>query len=53
MQVREMLWNLILLHGIHHRGQLTLMCRLAGGTPNGIYGPTREEMPKREVATAG
>jgi len=29
---------------IHHRGQLVMMCRLAGGTPPGIYGPNREEM---------
>ena len=34
----------ILMHLIHHRGQLSLMCRLAGGTPPGIYGPNREEM---------
>ena len=26
------------------RGQLSLICRLAGGTPAGIYGPNREEM---------
>ena len=31
----------ILLHLVHHRGQLSLMCRLAGGTPPGIYGPNR------------
>ncbi|MGH3118272.1 MAG: DinB family protein [Vicinamibacterales bacterium] len=45
MSVRDLLWNLVLLHGIHHRGQLVLMCRLAGGRPTGVYGPTREEMP--------
>ena len=28
-------------HGIHHRGQLSLMCRLAGGP--GLYGPNREK----------
>jgi uncharacterized damage-inducible protein DinB len=42
--VSEVLWGWLLHHSIHHRGQLTLMCRLAGGTPPGIYGPTREEM---------
>jgi uncharacterized damage-inducible protein DinB len=36
---------MVLLHGIHHRGQLVLMCRLAGGKPTGVFGPTREEMP--------
>ncbi|HEX2712710.1 MAG TPA: DinB family protein, partial [Candidatus Acidoferrales bacterium] len=29
--IRDILWNTILAHGIHHRGQLSLMCRLAGG----------------------
>jgi uncharacterized damage-inducible protein DinB len=41
--IREILWNAIISHGIHHRGQLTLMCRLAGGQPPGLYGPNREE----------
>jgi uncharacterized damage-inducible protein DinB len=41
--VREILWTLILSHGIHHRGQLALMCRLAGGLCPGLYGPNREE----------
>jgi uncharacterized damage-inducible protein DinB len=45
MKIRDMLWNMVLLHGIHHRGQLVLMCRLAGGRPTGVFGPTREEMP--------
>jgi len=31
-------------HLIHHRGQLSLMVRLAGGRPAGIYGPSREDM---------
>jgi uncharacterized damage-inducible protein DinB len=44
MTVRDMLWGAILMHLIHHRGQLSLLCRLAGGTPPGIYGPNREEM---------
>lgn len=43
--VRDLLWNMVLLHGIHHRGQLVLLCRLAGGRPTGMFGPTREEMP--------
>lgn len=44
MTIRDMLWGAILMHLVHHRGQLSLMCRLAGGTPPGIYGPNREEM---------
>jgi uncharacterized damage-inducible protein DinB len=41
--IREVLWTMILAHAIHHRGQLTLMCRLAGGQAPGMYGPNREE----------
>jgi uncharacterized damage-inducible protein DinB len=44
MTIREILASAILAHGIHHRGQLSLMCRLAGGQPPGMYGPNREEM---------
>ena len=39
----DLLWVAILHHLIHHRGQLVLMCRLAGGCPTGLFGPTREE----------
>jgi uncharacterized damage-inducible protein DinB len=41
--IRHVLWEYILSHHIHHRGQLTLMCRLAGGVTPGLYGPNREE----------
>jgi uncharacterized damage-inducible protein DinB len=44
MTIRDILWNAIVAHGIHHRGQLSLMCRLAGGQAPGLYGPNREEM---------
>jgi uncharacterized damage-inducible protein DinB len=44
MPIRDILWGAMLMHLIHHRGQLSLLCRLAGGTPPGIYGPNREEM---------
>jgi uncharacterized damage-inducible protein DinB len=43
MTIREILWDAIVAHGIHHRGQLSLMCRLAGGQTPGLYGPNREE----------
>ena len=50
MAIRDLLWNLVLMHNIHHRGQLVLMCRLAGGTPTGVFGPTREQMPAKPAA---
>jgi len=42
--LRELLWSGLLFHLIHHRGQLSLMMRLAGGTAPGLLGPNREEM---------
>lgn len=52
LPIRDLLWSLVLMHNIHHRGQLVLMCRLAGGTPPGVFGPTREQMmPKPAAAT--
>ena len=39
----DLLWQKLLLHAVHHRGQLTLLCRLAGGVPPGLFGRTREE----------
>ena len=51
MTIREILWNGIMAHGIHHRGQLTLMCRLAGGQAPGLYGPNREEMAAMRANT--
>ena len=51
--IRDLLWNSIIAHGIHHRGQLSLMCRLAGGQTPGLYGPNREEVAAmRATATA-
>jgi uncharacterized damage-inducible protein DinB len=50
--IRDLLWSFVLMHGIHHRGQLVLMCRLSGGTPVGVFGPTREQMPARPAAAA-
>lgn len=44
MTLRDVLWNEIVHHLIHHRAQLVLMCRQAGGRPPGLYGPNREEM---------
>jgi uncharacterized damage-inducible protein DinB len=51
--IRSLLWRKLLLHAVHHRGQLMLLCRLAGGVPPGLYGRTREETAaQREVAVA-
>jgi uncharacterized damage-inducible protein DinB len=44
LTIRDVLWSELLHHLVHHRGQLVLMCRMAGGTPPGLYGPNREEM---------
>jgi len=44
MTIRDVLWTELLHHLVHHRGQLAMMCRMAGGSPPGIYGPNREEM---------
>jgi uncharacterized damage-inducible protein DinB len=46
--IRDVLWDFMLLHGIHHRGQLSMMCRQSGGKPSSLYGPTRETLPLRK-----
>jgi uncharacterized damage-inducible protein DinB len=53
MTIRNILWAALLHHEIHHRGQLSVLCRLAGGAAPGAYGPNREEMAKlREIMQA-
>jgi uncharacterized damage-inducible protein DinB len=52
MSIRDILWNSIISHGIHHRGQLSLMCRLAGGQTPGLYGPNREETAALRAAAS-
>lgn len=44
--IRQILWTMLLHHQIHHRGQLSVLCRLAGGCAPAPYGPNREEMAK-------
>jgi uncharacterized damage-inducible protein DinB len=51
LPIREILWSMIILHAVHHRGQLSLMCRLAGGQAPGLYGPNREEMAAMGAST--
>jgi uncharacterized damage-inducible protein DinB len=46
MTIRDILWSALVMHSIHHRGQLSVLCRLAGGVAPGLYGPNREEMAK-------
>jgi uncharacterized damage-inducible protein DinB len=48
--IRDLLWRKLLLHTVHHRGQLMLICRLAGGVPPGLFGRTREESAARQLA---
>jgi uncharacterized damage-inducible protein DinB len=50
MRVGDILWGAMLHHMIHHRGQLSLMCRLAGGKSPGVYGPNREETAAMKAA---
>jgi len=46
--VRSVLWDFMLLHGLHHRGQLVMMARQAGGRPIALFGPTRETAPLKK-----
>jgi uncharacterized damage-inducible protein DinB len=48
--IGSILWEGIVFHLIHHRGQLSLLCRLAGGTGPGMYGPNREETAAMRAA---
>jgi uncharacterized damage-inducible protein DinB len=47
--IRNLLWNKLLLHHVHHRGQLMLLCRLAGGVPPALFGRRREETLRQPV----
>lgn len=49
--IRDILWDGMLLHMVHHRAQLSMLCRLAGGTSPGMYGPNREEMAAMRAAS--
>jgi len=43
---RGMTLRILLDHEIHHRGQITVLMRLAGLKVPGIYGPSKEEWSK-------
>ena len=51
--IRDVLWDFIIAHGVHHRGQLSLMCRLAGGQAPGLFGPNREEVAAMRAKASG
>jgi uncharacterized damage-inducible protein DinB len=46
LPVMDLLW-MMLLDSIHHRGQLSVYNRLAGGTVPSIYGPSGDEPLKK------
>ena len=48
--IGDLLTRKLLLHAMHHRGQLTVLCRLAGGVPPGLFGRRREEAGARQPA---
>ncbi len=50
MPIRDILWGAVLFHMIHHRGQLSILVRLAGAAVPSIYGPNREEMAALRAA---
>ncbi|MBV8113337.1 MAG: DinB family protein [Silvibacterium sp.] len=52
LSIRELLWGAVLFHMIHHRGQLSILCRLAGGGVPSLFGPNREEMAALRAARA-
>jgi uncharacterized damage-inducible protein DinB len=46
MWVRGKTLGVLVTHQIHHRGQLTVLLRLAGLKVPGVYGPAKEEWAK-------
>ena len=48
--VSSLLWEAMFAHSIHHRGQLALLVRLAGGVVPPLFGPTREQAPLKRSA---
>src|SRR5712692_4855420 len=43
--VSGMLWNGVVFHQIHHRGQLSVYVRMMGGKVPSIYGPSADDNP--------
>lgn len=42
VRVSEALWNMLMM-SVHHRGQLSVYLRIAGGKVPSIYGPSADE----------
>ncbi|MBI3696476.1 MAG: DinB family protein [Acidobacteria bacterium] len=40
-----LMWSGVLFHQIHHRGQLSVYIRMAGGKVPSIYGPSGDDNP--------
>jgi uncharacterized damage-inducible protein DinB len=53
LPIRDVLWSGLLYHTIHHRGQLSLMNRMAGGKSPSMFGPNREEMAALRAKAGG
>ena len=45
MPASALLWSGVLFHQIHHRGQLSVYIRMAGGKVPSIYGPSGDDNP--------
>jgi uncharacterized damage-inducible protein DinB len=45
MPASGLLWNGVLMHQVHHRGQLSVYIRMMGGKVPSIYGPSGDENP--------
>lgn len=40
---KEQMFKMLIVHQIHHRGQMTVLMRQAGLKVPGVYGPSKEE----------
>jgi len=45
MPAAGLMWSGVLFHQIHHRGQLSVYIRMAGGKVPSIYGPSADDNP--------
>ena len=48
----RLLWDGVLFHQIHHRGQLAIYIRMMGGKVPSIYGPSADENPFAQAGAA-
>jgi len=45
LAIRTILWDMIICHSVHHRGQLALMCACAGGQTGLLRRRTERKWP--------